>query len=150
MIRGTIMSGRADISTCIDIRRKVFVDEQGFSPCGEPDVTDPVALHALLFDDGVPAATGRLYDTDGVFHAGRFAVLKEYRGRGLGELVVRMLVNKAFELDAGEVHVGAQDQAVGFYERIGFKTCGEAYMDEHVLHYPMVITPKEFAGHCAE
>lgn len=148
MIKGTILPGRADISLCKAIRMKVFVEEQGFSEQEEMDDLDEVSLHGLIWADGQPVATGRLYDQNGVFHAGRFAVLAAYRGRGMGELAVRLLVNKAFELGAQEVHLGAQDQAVGFYEKLGFRICGEAYMDGHVRHYPMLIRREAFYGCC--
>lgn len=148
MIQGKILPGRGDISQCKAIRSEVFVEEQGFSAEAEFDQWDEPALHALIFDDGVPAATGRLYDEAGVFHAGRFAVRKEYRGRGLGDLMVRLLANKAFELGAQEVRLGAQEQAVPFYQKIGFQVCGEKYMDEHVPHLPMALRREDFMGAC--
>lgn len=153
MIRGTILSGRGDLSACKAIRMKVFVEEQGFSEQEEMDDLDAVSLHGLVWYDEQPAATGRLYEQDGVFHAGRFAVLPAYRGRGLGDLVVRLMVNKAFELGADEVHLGAQDQAMKFYEKIGFRICGDAYRDGHVRHYPMVAGRDAFyscEGHAAQ
>jgi len=148
MIKGSIIPGCGDIVLCKALRTEVFVEEQGFSAEAEFDKWDAVALHALIFEDGVPAATGRLYDENGVFHAGRFAVKKELRGRGLGDLVVRFIVNKAFELGAKEVHVGAQEYAVPFYEKIGFCVCGDKYMEEHVPHLPMKILRERFMGAC--
>lgn len=46
---------------------------------------------------------------------------------------------KAEELGARELHIGAQVQAQGFYEKFGFHTCGEpVYMDVHIPHVDMV------------
>jgi predicted GNAT family N-acyltransferase len=65
------------------------------------------------------------------------AVLKEFRGRRLGDMVMRMLMVKAHDMGAAEVFVGAQCRAQGFYEKLGFTVCGEEYDDEGVPHLPM-------------
>ena len=44
------------------IRKEVFVEEQGFQK--EFDEIDPIALHVVLYRDGEPAATGRLFRRD--------------------------------------------------------------------------------------
>ena len=62
--------------------------------------------------------------------AGRIAVLREYRKQHLGARLMEELLKKAEELGARELHIGAQVQAQGFYEKFGFHTCGEpVYMD---------------------
>lgn len=137
MTTATILPGQGDTSAAFDIRQKVFVEEQGFCQETEFDDIDAHALHALVREDGVPAATARLYEHEGEFHIGRVAVLREYRKRGLGELAMRLLMLKARELGASEVAVGAQIQAQGFYERLGFRSTGELYDDEGVPHVRM-------------
>ena len=74
---------------------------------------------------------------------GRVCVLKEARGRGLGDLVVRMLLYRALELGAGEIWLGAQLPAVGFYARYGFQPIGEIYDDEGVPHRWMTARAEE-------
>ncbi len=65
------------------IRFAVFVEEQGVPREIELDEHDPVSIHVVAFDDQQPVATGRLLP-DG--HIGRMAVLKDWRGRGIGAL----------------------------------------------------------------
>lgn len=137
MIEGKLIPGCADKSAPFAIRQAVFVEEQGFSAITEFDAVDDVALHVLVSEDGEPAATARLYEQDGAWHIGRVAVLKEHRGRGVGEIAMRILMQKAVQLGAQEVHVGAQRQAEGFYLRLGFTPCGPEYDDEGVPHVPM-------------
>ena len=81
-----------------------------------------MAVYALAYDEkDRPAGTGRLIINDeSRFQIGRVCVLKEARGQGLGDLVVRMLLYRALELGAGEIWLGAQLPAVGFYARYGF------------------------------
>lgn len=139
MIRGKFLTSQDDTGAVMDIRRRVFVDEQGFSPDTEIDEYDKLAVYALAFDENDrPAGTGRLYiDGNSHFQIGRVCVLREARGQGLGDLVVRMLLYRALELGATAVYIGAQLPVVGFYARYGFKPYGEAYDDEGVPHRMM-------------
>ena len=136
MIRGKFLTSQDDAGAVMDIRRRVFVEEQGYSADTEIDGFDKMAVYALAFDENDrPAGTGRLIINDeSRFQIGRVCVLKEARGQGLGDLVVRMLLYRALELGAGEIWLGAQLPAVGFYARYGFAPIGEIYDDEGVPH----------------
>lgn len=137
MIEGKIIPGCGDLRAAFAIRQSVFVEEQGFSPESEFDDTDGAALHVLVLEGGRPAATARLYEQDGLWHIGRVAVLKEFRGMGIGQVAMRMLMRKAETLGAKEVYVGAQKQAEKFYGSLGFYPCGPGYEEEGVPHIPM-------------
>ena len=63
------------------IRFAVFVEEQGVPREIELDEHDALSVHVVAFEDQAPVATGRLLP-DG--HIGRMAVLKDWRGRGIG------------------------------------------------------------------
>ena len=143
MTTATILPGQGDTAAAFAIRQSVFVEEQGFAQELEFDEIDSHALHALVCEDGVPAATARLYQHEGQFHIGRVAVLRQYRKRGLGELAMRLLMLKARELGATEVALGAQVQAQGFYEKLGFRSTGELYDDEGVPHVRMISSLKD-------
>ena len=136
MIRGKFLTSQDDVRAVMDIRRRVFVDEQGYSADTEIDGFDKMAVYALAYDENDrPAGTGRLIINDeSRFQIGRVCVLKEARGQGLGDLVVRMLLYRALELGAGEIWLGAQLPAVGFYAHYGFQPIGEIYDDEGVPH----------------
>ena len=118
-----------------EIRQTVFIDEQGFSY--EFDEQDNDATHVLVFLDGQPAATGRLFCKDGEWHIGRVAVRKELRGKHLGECVMNALCEKAKERGAVEMGISAQCRARGFYEKIGFIAHGDVYLDEYCEHIAM-------------
>lgn len=142
MITGKLIAGSGDLSEVQSIRMRVFVDEQGFPADEEMDQYDARAVHALLYDDDHnPAATGRLYiDDDGYWRIGRVAVLKGKRGAQLGDLVMRMLLDKALGVGAKRFRISAQRQAEGFYALYGFAPYGEEYMDHHVPHIDMEAT----------
>ncbi len=79
-----------------EIRQKVFIEEQGFQK--EYDEIDLTAEHLVLYDGDIPKAVGRMFREDPqnpVYTIGRVAVLKEFRGEGLGRMVVEKLEQEA-------------------------------------------------------
>lgn len=118
------------------IREAVFVQEQGF--INEFDEIDAAALHMVIYDGETAVATGRVYrDAGGVYHIGRVAVVKEYRGKHLGNRVLLALEQKAAEMGAQSVVLSAQCAVRDFYEKNGYAAAGEVYLDEHCPHIHM-------------
>lgn len=116
------------------IRFTVFVDEQGVPPEIELDDLDPRCLHALCFEEGIPVGTGRLLP-DG--HIGRMAVLKAWRGRGIGGRILEVLVEEARRRGEREVALSAQVRAVAFYRAHGFVEEGGEYLEAGIRHQVM-------------
>ncbi len=120
------------------IREEIFMKEQGFQI--EFDEIDPIAWHLLVYLDGSPVATGRLYEKEGrpgTYLLGRIAVMKPWRGRHLGEFVVRRLEEFAQMKGAKFLELSAQMQAKEFYEKLGYQAHGSVYLDEHCPHIAM-------------
>jgi predicted GNAT family N-acyltransferase len=116
------------------VRFTVFCEEQGVPREIELDEQDAVSIHAIVFEQGKPVATGRLLP-DG--HIGRMAVLKDWRDRGIGALMLAALMNRAKERGDAEVVLSAQVQAVPFYRAHGFVPEGEEYMEAGIRHQAM-------------
>ena len=143
MVKAYFLLGVEDLSVPMEIRNKVFVEEQGFSAENENDDMDSRALHIVFTNDGKPVATGRLYFADGAWNIGRVCVLPEYRNLHLGDLLMRALLDQAIHYGADEIRVGAQKQVTGFYEKLGFEPYGEEYLDEGWPHVHMHISAKK-------
>lgn len=139
MIQGRWISPGQSFEEALRLRDMVFVQEQGFSAELEQDDKDALSWHVLLYLDGAPAATGRIYYHEGAYWLGRICVQKDARGQGLGDLVVRMLLDKAQRHYAPKVCLGAQAQVIPFYAKYGFVPCGEPYEEEGVPHQVMCI-----------
>lgn len=151
MIKGKFLTaGDPETQKCFAVREKVFVEEQNCPPEEEFDAVDRYAMFAAVYNEADEVVgTGRVYmDDEGNYHAGRIAVLKEARGNSYGEFIVRMLCDRAFANGAKQVHIGAQVQAIGFYEKIGFRVCGESYDDVAIPHKPMVLQREDFTSKC--
>jgi predicted GNAT family N-acyltransferase len=116
------------------IRFAVFVEEQGVPREIELDEMDERSLHALVFENEKPVGTGRLLP-DG--HIGRMAVLKAWRGRGIGGQILRALMDKARSRGDREVVLSAQVHATAFYRAHGFMEEGSEYLEAGIPHRDM-------------
>ena len=122
-----------------DLRRRVFVDEQGFDLNDEFDHYDPTAIHVGLRLDGVLIGNIRLIRLcENRFKLGRMAILKEYRGNGFGKLMLQKACEVAISEGISEIELSSQEHAAGFYEKAGFKRVGEVYLEEQQPHVLMI------------
>jgi len=127
-----------EIAAAIEIRRAVFVLEQGGPTADEPDARDGNARHYLVLAGGRPVGAARLLDAGGgEFRIGRVCLLKEARGRGWGEALMHYLIAEARLLGARELILDAQLGALPFYERLGFAPEGEVFPDAGIPHRRM-------------
>lgn len=131
------VTSEADLETALDIRREVFVEEQGVPEDLELDGLDGEATHFLAGRDGEPVGTARLRDYDGIAKVERVAVLEPYRGEGWGERIMAAVEAHAREAGYERVHLAAQVPVVGFYERLGYEVVSEAFMDAGIPHRSM-------------
>jgi len=118
----------------MQVRNAVFVVEQGVPVDLEQDEKDALCRHALLTWGGRPVATGRL-EADG--HIGRIAVVRSFRGKGLGSRIVSFLEGMARAQGVHRVYLGAQLQAIPFYEKLGYRCYGNEFMDAGIPHRHM-------------
>jgi predicted GNAT family N-acyltransferase len=138
MIQARYIPGNEDLSECFKLRTEVFIGEQGVSEEEEFDGKDPFALHALVYVDGQPAATARmLFQSEEALRIGRICVTGEMRNKGLGDLVVRMMLARAMETDCAQVEISAQTHAIPFYQKLGFSVASEEYEEAGIPHVKM-------------
>lgn len=117
------------------VREDVFVREQGVPLALEWDELDPTCHHVIARDEaGQPIGTGRLTPRHTI---GRMAVLADWRGRGVGDALLRALVEQARALGWRELSLHAQVSAIGFYARHGFLPVGERFMEAGIEHQSM-------------
>ena len=118
-----------------EIRRKVFVEEEGVDPDLEYDHEEE-AQHYLLLLGGKALATARWRETDKGIKLERFAVLPEFRNRGLGGIILKEVINDVVPLGKA-IYLHSQLRAVPFYERHGFVKEGEIFYEAGMGHYLM-------------
>jgi hypothetical protein len=117
------------------IRETVFVVEQGVPREIELDEQDARCDHAIAYHAAAGAiATGRLLP-DG--HIGRMAVLREWRGKGVGGRLLEALIERARSRGMRRVVLNAQTHAAPFYARFGFAAVGAEFMEAGIPHVEM-------------
>ena len=129
---------KEELMQILRLRCEVFVVEQR---CFYPDIDgiDEGAYHVFIKDKGRLEAYLRLYPYDETTaKIGR--VVARSRKSGYGSAVMKQGIAAAHEkLGAEKVLVEAQCQAIGFYEKLGFKVISEEFMDAGIPHKKMIL-----------
>lgn len=128
-----------DIALCHEIRKTVFTEEQGVSVAEEVDGMDDQAVHFLASLDGKPVGTARVLIKDDSAKIGRVCVLKEARGTYQGQALIKACLEWAQAQGLPRAMLGAQLDALGFYEGLGFTAYGEVFDDAGIDHRNMEI-----------
>lgn len=90
--------------------------------------------YIVLLDDEYPIATCRFYEIDAnTATIGRVVVLPEFRGKKLGAKVVREAETWIAECGYKEIIVDSRTEAVGFYEKLGYKQAGKQAIQSGVF-----------------
>ena len=136
-IKVSKVTDAADLEKVFAIRREVFVGEQNCPPELEWENED-VSTHFLATADGQPAGASRWRKTDKGYKLERFAVLKPFRGKRIGQALVQTVLDD-LPADANYVYLHAQIDAVTLYERFGFKKTGPEFEEAGIRHYKMIL-----------
>lgn len=105
------------------VRDTVFCKEQGLVDV--PDAIDDVAVHFLLYnDDMIPVGTCRIFREGNTYILGRLAVLKEYRGQGLGSQIVGAAEEYIRSVGGECLMLHSQYSASLFYKILGYSEEG--------------------------
>lgn len=129
-----------DLYELLKLRQDVFIIEQA---CIYPELDDKdyECMHVMIKDDDEIIAYARVLDK-GV--AGKDVmigrVISKYRGQGIGAMVLEAAIEVARNhYHASCVRLEAQTYAIGFYEKKGFKVCGDEFLEDGIPHVPMVL-----------
>jgi len=128
-----------DLATCLEIRRVVFIEEQNVPEDLERDDDDAAAAHFLAQVDGTPVGTARIVTKGQDAKIGRVAVLKEARGTRQGQALIGACVDWAKQQGLQRAILGAQVDALGFYEKLGFTAYGDVFDDAGIDHKMMEL-----------
>ena len=127
------------LSQLKNIREKVFIQEQKVTPQLEWDGMDEKAIHFLVFNDKAAIGCARAIVIKDHMQLGRIAVLKEYRGQGIGSALIEkaMTIAKLNQLSA--IYISAQCHAIDFYKKFGFEVTSDIYLDAEIPHRDMTL-----------
>lgn len=123
------------------IRETVFINEQNIPITEEWDQFDALSTHILAWDrQNQPIGIGRLLPNG---YLGRIAVLKTWRGKGIGKALVFYLINLG-KHQFSTLHLHAQFSTVNFYRKLGFIPIGESFLEVGIPHQLMRLEMADF------
>lgn len=132
-----VVENEQELAEAFSVRKIVFVEEQGVPVEEEIDQYEQDSVHFLLFDDHKPAGAGRFRVLNGVGKVERICVLKEARKGGAGKAIMEKIENYAKHQGITKLKLNAQTQAIPFYERLGYESVSEEFMDAGIPHKTM-------------
>ncbi len=107
-----------DLEKVFAIRKTVFVEEQNCPPELEWENED-ISVHFLAKYNGQNAGACRWRKTENGYKLERFAVLKEFRGKGIAQEMIKTVLNDLPE-NAKYIYLHAQLTAIPILPKNGF------------------------------
>ena len=132
-----------ELYAILKARVDVFIVEQA-CPFPEIDNYDQQSLHICLKNKDEILAYVRLLPKNSKYKEasiGRVLVVKEHRGKGYAETIMKEAINHIFnEWKDEAILIQAQHYLVKFYSSLGFKQITEIYLEDDIPHVDMILT----------
>ena len=120
----------------LNIRREVFIKGLNIPEHLEIDSNEESSKYILAKVDGKSVGTARWRKTDEGMKLERFAVLNDYRSIGIGTMMTKFILNQL--KNSKLIYLNAQDSAISFYEKMGFKPIGPRFKEVNIEHQKMI------------
>ena len=129
-----------ELESAFKVRREVFIKEQGIPQDVVFDNSDRTATHVIIKHGENVIGTARVRFIENK-HAKleRMAILKPYRGRGLGSKMVSFIVAEMKNSDIKAIVLNAQYEVIAFYETCGFQSIGLPLQEAGKKHVKMEL-----------
>ncbi|WP_135826281.1 GNAT family N-acetyltransferase [Halorussus ruber] len=132
----------AQQADALEVRRAVFIEEQGVPESLEIDGKDDESVHVVAYQNGgegsTPVGAGRLREVEeGVGKLERIAVLEPHRGNGIGSDLVAELEAVADERGLSTLTMHAQTPVEGMYRSLGYETTSGEFEEAGIPHVEM-------------
>ncbi len=139
-----IVENKKEYLKCIDIRRKVFIEEQQIPKLLEFEEPENTTIHFLVYIERKAVATGRFQIKDSFLKFERIAVLQEFRKMHLGTKLLKYMQKVGYEKYERYLQIAhVQKSAVDFYKKNGFNLVGESFKEADIDHYLMIHIIKD-------
>ncbi|MBK6362290.1 MAG: GNAT family N-acetyltransferase [Saprospiraceae bacterium] len=128
----------------LDLRNKVFIVEQNCVYL-DTDNKDYKSHHFMIWDKDQKLMGYSRILPPGIAYSdycsiGRVITSKENRGSGLGQKLMKMVVEQTKLLYPDTfIKIEAQSYLINFYKSFGFEPIGDDYMLDGILHREMIL-----------
>lgn len=133
-----LVTSERELKEAFEVRKKVFVEEQGISEHLELDGHDSEALHTVVKDGKRVIGTARvLFLTTNQAKLERMAILKPFRRQGVGRGIISFLNEELRNRQIVQIVLHAQYPVVAFYKSCGFLESGSPFFEAGIKHIKM-------------
>lgn len=131
---------KQEVDAIIDLRDKILRQPWGQPKETATDSLEESSVNAYIVDEtGNTVACGRLQENENKIGQIRFmAVDNSQQGKGLGKKIIEFLELKAKELHIIKIELQARENAVKFYESMGYTIKEKSFLLwGQIQHYLM-------------
>ena len=132
-----LVKTKKEYKDILEIRKKVFVEEQNV-PLNIEIEHEEDSQHVICFIDQLAVGTGRWRKTKNGIKLERFAVLTDFRNKGIGKEIVNFILSEISSNNT--IYLHAQEAVVNFYKKLGFKVSGKKFYEADILHSKMIYS----------
>lgn len=108
----------------------------GFTP-EELDSEKEHMLIAAFEDERMLGCCMLIEEQPGAIRLRQMAVLNDLQGKGIGRALMNFAENLARDRGFRVIRMHARLNAVGFYEKVGYKIKGDQFLEVTIPHYVM-------------
>lgn len=129
-----------DFQQYYHLRWRILRKPWGQAEGSERDSNDENYYHVMAVINGNIAGVARLeFPDNGLAQLRYMAVDDVYQGNGIGRKIVDHMEQYSKENNVHELFLNARENAVGFYEKLGYQITEKSYLlFDSIQHYKMI------------
>jgi len=133
-----LVTDESELTGAFEVRRRVFVQEQGVAEALEYDDLDDHALHVVARHGNTVIGTARVrFPAPNHAKIERMAVLRPFRRGGTGSAMLSFLKEELRSKGIAHLILHAQVAVTGFYRTHGFLETGSPFWEAGIEHMEM-------------
>ena len=101
------------------------------------DEFDEKSMHLIIYNEGAPVGCGSLYFDAGTYRIAHLCVIPEMQKQYIGDLMIRLLMVKSFNMMAEKITVTSPVDTKDFFKKYGFRI-----LKENDTFVEMEVTPQ--------
>jgi predicted GNAT family N-acyltransferase len=133
-----LVESENELRGAFEVRRRVFVEEQGIAEEMDLDGNDGEALHMVVKDGAEVIGTARIrFINTKQAKLERMAVLEGFRRMGIGRAIAYFIIEELRNRQIEQVVLHAQYGVIAFYKSCGFEQTGLPFTEAGLKHIKM-------------
>jgi len=138
MILTEIAYNSPEYQKTLALRERVLRIPLGLKLSDNDTADEDQQLHFAVFQDGtllacvVAKALG-----SGAVKLRQMTVCPQQQRKGVGRQLLRFVENTLRQRGFQRIEMSARQSAIGFYEKLGYRTAGESYIEQGIPHIKM-------------